>query len=86
MKNEKKKIILTDQEKIILSRIYKLDRQIAIYIKNRPNESTNKLLAKTDFIKKANALYKEASKQVITISIKNTRHTHNLVDLSSFLS
>ena len=80
MKSDKK-IVLTDKEKIILSRIYKLDRQICVYVKNRPNESTNNLLAKTDFIKKANLLYKEASERVIEISKKNTKYTHNLVKL-----
>ncbi len=82
MKREEKKIILTDKEKIILSRIYKLDRQIDTYIKNRPMESTNKLLEKTDFIKKANELYKEASKRIVEISKKNTKYTHNLVNIS----
>ena len=81
MKKDVKKVILTDQEKIILKRIYKLDHQIEVYIQNRSNESTNKLLAKTDFIKRANDLYKEASKRVIDISIKRTKYTHNLVNL-----
>ena len=49
---------LNDQEKILLSRIYKLDKQIETYIKNHKNEDMNKLIPKTDFIKKSNELYK----------------------------
>ena len=78
---KEKRITLTDQEKILLSRIYKLDRQIMVYLKNRPNESTNELLAKTDFIKKANELYKGASLKVKEISSENTRYVYRLINI-----
>lgn len=77
--------ILDDQEKIMLSRIYKLDRQIGAYIIHHKDMSMNKLLPKTDFIKKANMLYNEMSKKLIDISLKETKYTHNLVDMKSIL-
>ena len=81
MKKRENKVILADKEKILLSRIYKLDRQITVYLKNRPNESTNKLLEKTDFIKKANELYKEATPRVRDISSENTKYVYHLANI-----
>ena len=48
----KNTIILTDEEKILLSRIYKLDKKIATFMRNHANESMNKLIFQTDFVKK----------------------------------
>ena len=78
---KERRITLTDKEKILLSRIYKLDRQIMVYLRNRPNESTNKLLEKTDFIKKANELYKEATTNVKEISNENTKYVYHLANI-----
>jgi hypothetical protein len=77
---------LCDSEKIMLSRIYKLDRQIGAYMLHHKNMSMNKLLPTTDFIKKANLLYRQMSKKLIEISLKQTKYTHNLVDMKKILS
>ena len=82
----RKREILSDQEKILLSRIYKLDRQIGSFIIHHKNMSMNKLLPQTDFIKKANNLYNEMSIKLINISLKETKYTHNLVDLKKILA
>ena len=81
-----KREILGDSEKIMLSRIYKLDRQIEAYMLHHKNMSMNKLLPTTDFIKKANLLYGQMSKKLIEISLKQTKYTHNLVDMKKILS
>ena len=80
-----KKNILNDQEKILLSRIYKLDRQIEAFYQHHNKESMNYLLPKTDFIKKANLLYQEMSKKLIDISLKETKYTHNLVNMKKII-
>ena len=80
-----KKEILTDQEKILLSRLYKLDRQLEAFIIHHKDMSMNKMLPKTDFIKKANLLYNEMNKKLIDISLKQTKYTHNLVDIKKIL-
>lgn len=80
----KKKIILTDEEKILLSRLYKLDRKISAYMMHHKNESMNYLLPKTDFIKKANDLYSEMDNKLIMISLERTKFTQNLVDLKKY--
>ncbi len=80
-----KKEILTDNEKILLSRIYKLDRQINAFIIHHKDMSMNKLLPQTDFIKKAKSLYNEMDKKLINISLKQTKYTHNLVDMKKIL-
>ena len=85
MKKENQ-IILTDQEKIILSRIYKLDKKMGTFIKNHSNESMNKLIPKTDFIKNTNELYLQATKRVIEISLKNTKYIQNLCDVNKILN
>ena len=76
------KIELSDKEKILLSRIYKLDRQIETYMNNHKDISMNKLLPKTDFIKRSNELYKEMDAKLIKISLKKTKYTQNFVDKS----
>ena len=76
---------LTDKEKILLSRIYKLDRQIDTFMRNHQSFSMNKLLPQTDFIKKANNLYQEMNENIIKISLKKTKYTQNLVDLKKIL-
>ena len=73
---------LKDEEKILLSRVYKLDRQIQVYIKHHKNESMNKLLPQTDFIKKANLLYDEMSDKLIKVSVKNAKYFYNLVNMN----
>ena len=78
--------VLPDKDRILLSRIYKLDRQIETYMKNHENMSMNKLLPKTDFIKKANNLYQEMNENIIKISLKKTKYTQNLVDINKYLS
>ena len=78
--------VLPDKDRILLSRIYKLDRQIETYMKNHEDMSMNKLLPKTDFIKKANNLYKEMNENIIKISLKKTKYTQNLVDINKYLS
>ncbi len=78
---KKNRVILNDQEKILLSRLYKLDRQIGAYMMHHKNISMNKLIPQTDFIKKANDLYRMMDKKLIDISLERTRYTHNLVDL-----
>lgn len=78
---KKDRVILNDQEKILLSRLYKLDRQIGAYMMHHKNISMNKLIPQTDFIKKANDLYKMMDKKLIDISLERTRYTQNLVDL-----
>lgn len=80
-----KKEVLTDNEKILLSRLYKLDRQIKAFMLHHKSMSMNKLLPSTDFIKKANLLYSEMSKKLINISLHETKYTHNLVDIKSIL-
>ena len=82
----KRKEILNDQERILLSRLYKLDRQINAFILHHKNMSMNKLLPKTDFIKKANMLYNEMSYKLINISLRETKYTHNLVDLKKIIA
>lgn len=82
----RKREILSDQEKILLSRIYKLDRQIGAFVIHHKNMSMNKLLPQTDFIKKANILYNEMSLKLINISLKETKYTHNLVDIKKILA
>ena len=77
--------ILNDNEKILLSRIYKLDRQKGAFVIHHKDMSMNKMLPKTDFIKKANLLYNEMSKKLIDISLKQTKYTHNLVDIKKIL-
>lgn len=81
-----KKEILTDQEKILLSRLYKLDRQLEAFIIHHKDMSMNKLIPKTDFIKKAYALYQEMNSKLIMISQKQTKHIHRLVDLNAILN
>ena len=81
-----RKEILNDEEKKLLSRIYKLDRQIGSFIIHHKNMSMNKLLPQTDFIKKLNLLYNEMSKKLINISLKETKYTHNLVDLNEIIA
>lgn len=81
-----KKEILNDNEKIMLSRIYKLDRQIGAYMMHHKKMSMNKLLPTTDFIKKANLLYNEMDKKLIEISLKQTKYTQNLVDMEKILN
>lgn len=81
-KNKKDENILSDKERILLSRIYKLDFQIGKYMKSHKDKSMNELLPKTDFIKKANELYNEASLEVINISLERTRFTQNLVNIN----
>ena len=78
---KKDRVILNDQEKILLSRLYKLDRQIGAYMMHHKNISMNKLIPQTDFIKKANGLYRMMDKKLIDISLERTRYTQNLVDL-----
>lgn len=78
--------VLPDKDRILLSRIYKLDRQIETYMKNHENMSMNKLLPKTDFIKKANNLYQEMNEDIIKISLKKTKYAQNLVDINKYLS
>ncbi len=78
---KKDRVILNDQEKILLSRLYKLDRQIGAYMMHHKNISMNKLIPQTDFIKKANDLYRMMDKKLIDISLERTRYTQNLVDL-----
>ena len=78
--------VLPDKDRILLSRIYKLDRQIETYMKTHEDMSMNKLLAKTDFIKKANNLYQEMNENIIKISLKKTKYTQNLVDINKYLS
>lgn len=78
--------VLPDKDRILLSRIYKLDRQIETYMKNHEDMSMNKLLPKTDFIKKANNLYQEMNENIIKISLKKTKYTQNLVDINRYLS
>ena len=46
--------VLPDKDRILLSRIYKLDRQIETYMKNHEDMSMNKLLPKTDWDKNGN--------------------------------
>lgn len=70
---------LNDQEKILLSRIYKLDKQIETYIKNHKNEDMNKLIPKTDFIKKSNELYKLMNDKIKEIAFENTKYIKNLI-------
>ncbi len=82
----RKREILSDQEKILLSRIYKLDRQIGAFVIHHKNMSMNKLLPQTDFIKKANILYNEMNLKLINISLKETKYTHNLVDMQKILA
>ena len=77
---------LNDQEKILLSRIYKLDRQISAFMMHHKEMSMNKLLPKTDFIKKANELYSLMDRKLIEISLKETKHTQNLASLDKILS
>ena len=72
---------LTDGERILLSRIYKLDRQIEAFYTHHKGESMNKLLPKTDFIKKANELYQLMNDNLIEISLKRTKYTQKLVNL-----
>lgn len=81
----RKKEFLSDRERILLSRIYKLDRQIDTYIKNHPNMKTIEIMSKTDFIKRANLLYEEMDQKLIEISLKQTKYTNNLVDMKSLL-
>ena len=76
---------LSDEERILLSRLYKLDRQIETYQNNHKNESMNKLLPKTDFILKVNTLYQMMSFSLIEISMKRTKYTNNLVDIKKIL-
>ena len=78
--------VIPDKDRILLSRIYKLDRQIETYMKNHEDMSMNKLLPKTDFIKKANNLYQEMNENIIKISLKKTKYTQNLVDINKYLS
>ena len=78
--------VLPDKDRILLSRIYKLDRQIETYMKNHEDMSMNKLLPKTDFIKKANNLYQKMNENIIKISLKKTKYTQNLVDINKYLS
>ena len=78
--------VLPDKDRILLSRIYKLDRQIETYMKNHEDMSMNKLLPKTDFIKKANNLYQEMNENIIKISLKKTKYTQNLVDINKYLA
>ncbi len=78
--------VLPDKDRILLSRIYKLDRQIETYMKNHEDMSMNKLLPTTDFIKKANNLYQEMNENIIKISLKKTKYTQNLVDINKYLS
>ena len=78
--------VLPDKDRILLSRIYKLDRQIETYMKNHEDMSMNKLLPKTDFIKKANNFYQEMNENIIKISLKKTKYTQNLVDINKYLS
>ena len=78
--------VLPDKDRILLSRIYKLDRQIETYMKNHEDMSMNKLLPKTDFIKKANNLYQEMNENIIKISLNKTKYTQNLVDINRYLS
>ena len=76
---------LNDQEKIMLSRLYKLDRKIDTFMQNHSKMSMNELLPKTDFIKKANELYQIMSPKLIKISLERTKHTQNLVDIAKIL-
>ena len=78
---KKDRVILKKQKKILLSRLYKLDRQIGAYMMHHKNISMNKLIPQTDFIKKANDLYRMMDKKLIDISLERTRYTQNLVDL-----
>ena len=77
---------LPDNDKILLSRIYKLDRQIETYMNNHQNMSMNHLLPKTNFIKKANIIYQEMNEPLIKISLKKTKYTQNLVDINKYIS
>ena len=77
---------LPDKDRILLSRIYKIDRQIETYMNNHQNISMNKLLPKTDFIKKINNLYSEMSSDLIKISLKKTKYTQNLVNIDYFIN
>ena len=81
----RKKEVLNDQEKILLSRIYKLDRRIGAFMMHHKNASMNKLLPQTDFIKKANDLYSIMSKKLINISLLETKYTHNIVNLDRII-
>ena len=81
----RKKEILSDNEKILLSRIYKLDRQIKAFVIHHKDESMNKLLPQTDFIKKASELYNQMSKKLIDISLRETKYTHNIVNLDDII-
>ena len=80
-----KRIVLSDQERILLSRLYKLDRQIESFMMHHKGVSMNKLLPQTDFIKKANDLYSIMDKKLINISLERTKYTHNLVDIKQFI-
>ena len=81
----KKREILSDKERILLSRIYKLDRQINAFMMHHKGISMNKLLPQTDFIKKANLLYEEMSNKLIEISLKQTKYTQNLVYIDKII-
>ena len=77
---------LSDKEKILLSRVYKLDRQIDTFMKNHQNMSMNKLLPQTDFIKKAHLLYQEMDNKLIKISLNKTKHLQNLVNINEYFN
>ncbi len=80
----KEKVVLSSKERILLSRIYKLDRQINTFMMNHRDKSMNELIPQTDFIKKAYDLYSQMNQELIDISLKKTKYTQNLVDLRKF--
>ena len=80
----KEKVVLSSKERILLSRIYKLDRQINTFMMNHHDKSMNELIPQTDFIKKAYDLYGQMNRELIDISLKKTKYTQNLVDFRNF--
>lgn len=76
---------LNDEEKILLSRLYKLDRKINAFMIHHKNESMNKIIPQTDFIKKTHELYSMMSYKLIKISLERTKFTQNLVDIKRYI-
>lgn len=77
---------LSDNERILLSRLYKLDKKIGNFMEHHPNESMNKLIPKTDFIVKCNQIYNLMSKDLIKISLQRTKYTDKLVDIKKYIN
>lgn len=78
------KNILSSNEKILLSRLYKLDYQIGKYMLHNKDKSMNEMIPKTDFIKKAQLIYKEMNTNLIDISLKRTKYVQNLVNIDDY--